>query len=54
LFQDSDLISVVDRIRKASMKYNTLEDFGIDILSKLDPKAEGFISKNQIQNSLKE
>jgi len=53
LFVDSDLAAVVDRIRKASMKYNTVEEFGVDILAKLDPKSVGFVSKINIQNGLK-
>ena len=54
MFVDSDLVSVVDRIRKASMKYHSIEEFGVDVLSKLDPKGVGFISKNVVQNGLKE
>jgi len=54
MFEDSDLTSVIDRIRKSAMKYNILEEFGVDILSKFDPKGVGYVSKNGIQNGLKE
>jgi len=54
MFVDSDVVAVVERIRKASMKYNSLEEFGVDLLSKLDPKGTGYASKIAIQNALKE
>ena len=36
------------------MKYNSVEDFGIELLSKIDSKGVGYVSRSGIQNSLKE
>jgi len=54
MFVDSDVIAVIDRIRKAAMSYNSLEEFGVELLAKLDPKGSGYASKNSIHNGLKE
>jgi EF-hand domain-containing protein 1 len=52
-FRDSDVNNVVERIRLAGLKYNSREEFVIDILKTLDPSGNNFVSREEILECLK-
>jgi len=52
-FRDSDVNNVVERIRLSGLKYNSREEFVIDVLKTLDPSGNNFVSKEEILEGLK-
>jgi hypothetical protein len=53
VFKDSDLISIVNRLRAAGIKFNSDEAFAVELLKELDPSGNHFVSKDQIASGLK-
>lgn len=53
VFKDSDLNSIVNRIRAAGIKHNSDEAFAVELIKELDPKGNHSVSKNQILNGFK-
>lgn len=53
VFRDSDLYSIINRIRSAGIKYNNDEAFAVEFLSVLDPAGKGFISKSELVEGFK-
>lgn len=54
LFRDSDLCFVCNRIREASTNYKNLENYCVNMIAKLDPKNNGYITEDEIYNGFKE
>ena len=54
IFLDSDLSSVVNRIRQGSINYKSLEDYSIDVLRTIDPESKHFVSPLSVIQGLKE
>lgn len=52
VFRDSDLTSVINRIRSA-VKEGNLEQFAVDLLKFIDPDANQFVTKDSILIGLK-
>jgi hypothetical protein len=52
-FRDSDLMAVIDRIKLGALKYGNLEEFVVDVLRTLDPKATNFVRKEEIVEGFK-
>lgn len=52
LFRDSDLSAVLGRIRTAGLKSGNLDDFVVELLKTLDPKAVNYIQKDDLLSGL--
>ena len=53
IFRDSDCSEVIERIRISGCRYKTLEEYLIDILRKIDPKNNGFVTSEEISEGFK-
>lgn len=53
IFRDSDITQAVQRIRTASLKYESLEKFLIDLLKVIDPQGKHFVSIEDINEGFK-
>jgi hypothetical protein len=53
IFRDSDLTSIVNRIREAGFKHENNEAFVIELLKSIDPEATHHVSKDQIEDGFK-
>ena len=53
VFRDSDPSGVVERIRLASVKYQSLDRFLIEMLRAIDPSGKGFVAKDAIIEGFK-
>lgn len=53
IFKDSDLVSVVNRLRAAGIKFNSDEVFAVELLKELDPSSTHWRNKEQIAQGFK-
>lgn len=54
LFRDSDLLFVLNRLRKGSLKYKTIEDYCVEFIKTIDPDSQHYVDKNEIIRCFKE
>jgi hypothetical protein len=52
-FRDSDLTTVMDRIKQGSLKFKNYEEYLIEILKTIDPYSRNFASKEDIIEGFK-
>ena len=53
IFRDSDPTEVIERIRTAGIKYESMEKYLIKILKVIDPTGKGFVPKESILEGFK-
>ncbi len=53
VFRDSDLHSLIGRIKLAALKYQNLEEYVVEVLKTLDPDGQNYVSKEDIQEGFK-
>lgn len=54
IFRDSDPTEVVERIRTAGAKFESMEKYLVQVLKVLDPTAQGYVPKEQILEGFKQ
>jgi Ca2+-binding EF-hand superfamily protein len=53
IFRDADCSEVIERIRTSGNKFDTLENYLIEILRTLDPQGKGWVSSDVILEGFK-
>jgi len=53
IFVDSDLLAVIDRIRSCSIKFESIEEFVVNLLKALDTEGRNYVPKTDILSGLK-
>lgn len=53
-FKDSELVTIIDKIRLAGLRYANFEEYAVEILKKLDPDCKHFVSGEYIGKVLNE
>ena len=53
IFRDSDASEVIERIRTAGLKFESMEKYLIEILKVIDQTGKGFVSKEDIMEGFK-
>lgn len=52
IFRDSDIVRIIERIRKEAHRFKSFNEFLTDIISKIDPSNKGNVSKEEILDGL--